>query len=121
MHTATKFTADGKLLMELGAKGQPSDTGCTQYTAYWQVKRSAGPFNQSTKAIESLWGDIYVTDGYGNARVHVFSPDVKPKFSWGDPGTGPGQFRIPHDIVTDKQGTLFVTEIDGMAHATLYP
>ena len=72
LHTAAKFTANGKLLMELGNRGKPSDSGCKDFVAYWQVTRGAGPFNQPTKATESPWGDIYVTDGYGNARVHCF-------------------------------------------------
>ena len=32
-------------------------------------------------------GDIYVSDGYGNSRVHKYSPDGKLLFSWGAPGT----------------------------------
>ena len=38
-------------------------------------------------------GRLYVADGYGNAAVHVFGPDGDHRFSWGEPGTGPGQFR----------------------------
>jgi len=41
-------------------------------------------------------GDLYVSDGYGNARVHQFSPDGELRRSWGEPGIGPGQFMIPH-------------------------
>src|SRR3970282_2015747 len=45
-------------------------------------------------------GDIYVSDGYGNSRVHKYSPDGKLLFSWGEPGCDPGQFNIVHHSVT---------------------
>ena len=114
LHTASKFTADGKLLMELGIKGQPSDTGRKDWVAYWQVEHSAGPFNMPTQAVEAPWGDIYVTDGYGNARVHIFSYDGKLKFSWGKPGTGPGEFMLPHDILIDDEANIFVGDRENM-------
>ena len=46
-------------------------------------------------------GDLYVSDGYGNARVHKYSPDGKLLLSWGEPGTDPGQFNMPHNICCD--------------------
>jgi len=110
LHTVRKFTPDGELLMELGKKGQASDSGCTEFLHFWDVRRGAAPFNEPTQAVEAPWGDIYVTDGYGNARVHVFSPDGKLKLSWGEPGSGAGQFNLPHDIAVDEEGTVFVTD-----------
>ena len=43
-------------------------------------------------------GDIYVSDGYGNSRVHKYSPDGKLLLSWGESGSDPGQFNIVHNI-----------------------
>jgi hypothetical protein len=51
-----------------------------------------------------------VSDGYGNARVHKFSPDGKLLKSWGEPGTDPGQFNIVHNIVTDDEGWVYVAD-----------
>ena len=48
------------------------------------------PFNRCTHTALSPEGDIYVADGYGNARVHKYSPNGKLQFSWGEPGTEPG-------------------------------
>ena len=45
--------------------------------------------------------DIYVSDGYQNARVHKYSPDGKLLFSWGEPGTDAGQFNLVHNIACD--------------------
>ena len=53
---------------------------------------------------------MYMTDGYGNARVHKFSADGRHQFSWGEPGTGPGQFNLPHGIWYDRRGRLMVAD-----------
>src|SRR5262249_31488745 len=55
-------------------------------------------------------GDIYVCDGYGNARIHKFAPDGQLLFSWGEPGSGPGQFHLPHGIAVDRAGTVYVAD-----------
>ena len=46
-HVALKYTLDGKPLMILGARGQPSDTGATKDIEL--PPRSAGPFNKPTE------------------------------------------------------------------------
>jgi sugar lactone lactonase YvrE len=55
-------------------------------------------------------GEIFVSDGYGNSRVHKYSPDGKLLFSWGEPGCDPGQFNIVHNICTDKDGWVYVAD-----------
>ncbi len=119
-HTVNKLTLDGKLLMTLGKKGQPSDTGFSWVTetgerrdfmeALTSTKRGGPPFNAPTGVALSASGEIYVSDGYGNARVHKFSPDGKLLLSWGEPGKGPGQFIVPHAIAIDKQGRVLVAD-----------
>jgi sugar lactone lactonase YvrE len=51
-----------------------------------------------------------VSDGYGNCRVHRFSPTGELKRSWGVPGTGPGQFYLPHGIAVAADGRVFVCD-----------
>jgi DNA-binding beta-propeller fold protein YncE len=51
-----------------------------------------------------------MTDGYGNARVHKFSADGKYLFSWGEPGTGPGQFNLPHAVWIARDGRLLICD-----------
>ena len=46
----------------------------------------------------SSTGEMFVSDGYGNRRVHCFSAEGELKHSWGEPGTGPGQFALVHFI-----------------------
>jgi DNA-binding beta-propeller fold protein YncE len=108
-HTVRKFTSDGRLLMTLGVSGKPSDTGATSMD-FRSIVRAGPPFHYPTNLALAPSGEIYVCDGYGNARVHKFSPDGQLLFSWGEPGKGPGQFRIPHGIAVDAQGTVYVAD-----------
>jgi sugar lactone lactonase YvrE len=55
-------------------------------------------------------GDLYVSDGYGNSRVHKYDPAGKLLLSWGEPGTDPGCFNIPHNIATDADGLVYVAD-----------
>jgi DNA-binding beta-propeller fold protein YncE len=108
-HSVRKFTADGRLLLMLGTRGKPADTGATS-NDYRTIVRAGPPFHYPTNLALSPAGDIYVSDGYGNARVHRFSADGHLLFSWGEPGTGPGQFQLPHGIAVDRQGTVYVAD-----------
>ena len=97
-HVVRKCTTEGKVLLELGVPGKP--------TPYM----SGLPFHRCTHTALSPKGEIYVSDGYGNARVHKYSPDGKLLLSWGEPGTDPGQFNVAHNIVTDAEGWVYVAD-----------
>jgi len=97
-HFVRKCTTDGKVLLELGVPGQPAPF------------MSGRPFHRCTHTALSPQGDIYVSDGYGNARVHKYSPDGKLLLSWGEPGTDPGQFNVAHNIATDDEGWVYVAD-----------
>ena len=105
---ARSFTLDGKPLLELGQRGEHSDTG--KVGTNWLAERAAGPFNHPTEMMAHPNGDIYVTDGYRNARVHRFTRDGRLIKSWGAPGHGPGQFHLPHSIAYDDDGKLYVAD-----------
>ena len=108
-HTVRKFTTEGRLLMTLGTQGKPSDTGATSVD-FRSIRRAAGPFHYPTNLAISANGDLYITDGYGNARVHRFSADGKLRQSWGGPGSGPREFHVPHGIAIDREGTIYVAD-----------
>ncbi len=55
-------------------------------------------------------GDLYISDGYGNSRVHKYDPSGKLLFSWGSPGTLPGEFNIAHNICCDADGWVYVAD-----------
>jgi DNA-binding beta-propeller fold protein YncE len=92
------YTLDGKPIQMLGRHGVHSDTGCERPGDL--VPRAAGPFNYPSELVPAPSGDLYVSDGYRNARVHRFSWDGHLKASWGEPGkTAPGQFHLPHSLI----------------------
>jgi len=108
-HVALKFTLDGKPLMVLGTRGKPSDTGATKDIEL--PPRSAGPFNKPTEMVPSPSGDLYVSDGYRNSRVHRFSKDGSLISSWGNPGKeAPGEFHLPHSLWVGPDGTVYVCD-----------
>lgn len=94
--------------MTLGTPGEPSDTGYKIGVS--PVQRAAGPFHRVTNVAVMPNGEIYVADGYGNARVHKFSTEGELLFSWGEPGRGPGQFILPHGIAVDSAGNVYVAD-----------
>jgi DNA-binding beta-propeller fold protein YncE len=98
-HAMHKCTGDGKVLLTLGTPGKAAE------------RQSGQPFCQPTKVgVCGRTGNIFVTDGYGNSRVHKFDPSGRHLLSWGEPGTGPGQFNLPHAVVIDPAGTVFVAD-----------
>ena len=108
-HVALRFTLDGKPLGVLGNRGQPSDTGCEEDGG--RVVRAAGPFNKPTEMVVAPSGELYVTDGYRNSRVHRFSADGRLIDSWGSPGKhAPGEFHLPHSLWIDERGEVYVCD-----------
>ena len=109
-HVVLKYSSSGNLLMTLGAWDQPSDTGWSG-NASDTVQRAAGPFHRPSDVAISPDGDLYISDGYGNSRVHRFSGDGELKFSWGTPGkTEPGEFHVPHGVWVHTDGKVFVAD-----------
>lgn len=108
-HTVKVFTLEGKPLFKLGTSGAPSATGATSID-YRTIQRSAGPFYFPTNVAIGEDGCLFVADGYGNARIHRFSPEGELQISWGEPGAGPGQFHVPHGIALDSRGILHVAD-----------
>jgi len=108
-HTVRQFTPDGRLLMTMGTRNVPSDTGYNGKDLD-TITRGGPPFNRPTNVAIGLKGQIYITDGYGNARVHIFSPKGELVRSWGEPGSGPGEFHLPHGIAVAADGRVFVCD-----------
>ena len=111
-HTVRKFTLDGKLLQTLGTSSQPSDSGyvLNPMSSLESIKQGAEPFNRPTKIAVAPNGDLYITDGYGNARVHRFTAAGELIQSWGEPGEKPGQFNLPHAVWVHTDGRVFVCD-----------
>lgn len=108
VHCIYVFTPTGELLQTIGAKGVASATGYDGRTI--ESITGGPPFNRPTNLAVAPSGDLYVTDGYGNCKVHRFSATGDLIQSWGEPGTGPGQFYLPHGIRVASDGRVFVAD-----------
>jgi sugar lactone lactonase YvrE len=96
-HTVRKLSPTGEVLMTLGTPGVAGDGENT--------------FNRPSSVAIGLNGEIYVGDGHGgdsNARVMKFDAEGNFIKSWGQYGSGPGEFDQPHAMVVDSTGRLFV-------------
>jgi len=95
-HTVRQYTPDGKLLMTLG---EPGRAGADR-----------NHFDRPTDMVILPNGAIFVTDGYNNRRIIHFDAAGKYMNQWGQEGTEPGQFALPHSIVADSRGRLYVAD-----------
>ena len=96
-----KYAPDGAELMRLGQAGIAG----------------AGPnqFSGPTDVAIAADGSIFVTDGHeteSNHRVMKFSADGEFLLSFGEYGSAPGQFNVPHAIAIDSRGRVFVADRD---------
>ena len=90
-----KFTPMGEKLMEIRVGEQP---------------KTASAFHGTTDIAFAADGHLFISDGYGNARVLEYSADGKRLRAWGTPGEGPGQFRQPHSVAIDGEGVIYVAD-----------
>jgi DNA-binding beta-propeller fold protein YncE len=90
-----KFTPQGKKLMEISVGGQPE---------------GKSGFAGTTDIAFAPNGHLFISDGYGNARILEYTADGKRLREWGSAGTGPGQFRQPHGIAVDNEGIVYVAD-----------
>jgi sugar lactone lactonase YvrE len=96
-HCIRKFNKFGGLVLTIGTPGQPG-------------AKDGDPFNLPTDLVVVPNGDIYVSDGYGNARVHHYDAAGNHIKSWGTWGSGPGQFELSHCIRIDRHDRLWVCD-----------
>jgi sugar lactone lactonase YvrE len=93
--TVIKYSPLGRKLMTINVGGQP-DNG--------------SPFNGTTDSAFGPNGRLFITDGYGNARILEFSAKGRKVKEWGRRGAGPGEFNLPHAIQIDEKGTIYVAD-----------
>ena len=94
--TVLKFTPEGKPLLRIEVGEQPTGRNSR--------------FVGTTDIAFGPHGRLFISDGYGNARILEYTADGKRVNQWGTPGHGPGQFRLPHGIAIDKDGVLYVAD-----------
>ena len=91
-----KFSPQGQVLLDLVVGGQP--TPCRNN------------FCSTTDIAFAASGHVFIADGYANARVLEYTAEGTKVREWGAPGTGPGQFVLPHSIQIDRAGVVYVAD-----------
>ena len=96
-HEIVRLNKNGTIHFRLGNPGKPA----------WRL-----PFSHPTAVARGRNEQLFVTDGYGNGRVHVFSPEQDYLYSFGEIGTAPGQFLNPHAITFHMDGRVVIADRD---------
>ena len=103
------YTPDGKPIQMLGRHRIHSDTGCENPGDL--VPRATGTFNYPSEIVPVPSGDLHVSDGYRDDRIHGFSGLGELKVSWGEPGmTGSGRSHRSHSLVATSDKIVIVCD-----------
>ena len=105
-HAVYKFSPDGELLMTLGTPGERGDP--------------PGRLNEPCAVVIAPNGEILVSEGHSGqgddpgpesvSRISRFAADGTFIGTIGRLGSGPGEFKTPHDMAFDSTGRLLVAD-----------
>ena len=90
-----KFTPEGKKILEINVGGVPDPSQ---------------EFCGATDIAFAKNGDVFVADGYCNARVIEYNAAGRKVREWGKRGAGPGEFNVVHAIAVGPGGNVFVAD-----------
>jgi DNA-binding beta-propeller fold protein YncE len=108
-----QYTTTGDLQLTFGTEGvgKKGPASATGYDGASLASITGGPpFNRPTNLAVAPGGDLYISDGYGNCKVHHYTAGGELIQSWGEPGTGPGQFNLVHGIRVAADGRVLVAD-----------
>ena len=105
-----RLNSEGHVTMVFGRKQEATDREQPPKQGGPPPRVLDGMFNQPTDIAWNAAGDMFVSDGYINSRVAKYDRNGAWVKSWGEPGQGPGQFKLPHAIAVDAQGQVYVTD-----------
>ena len=96
LHLVRKFSPEGKELLHIGTPGE------------WGKDETH--LNKPTDMAIAANGDVFISDGYGNARIVHCDKDGKFIKAWGTLGNTDVRFSIPHAIAIDSKDNIYVAD-----------
>jgi streptogramin lyase len=105
-----KFNPQGRVIMVFGRKKEASDEAGPWTRVNPARPAINGEFRQPTDVTWDLDGNIFVSDGYINARIAKFDKNGHWLMQWGKAGSQPGEFNTPHSIAADNAGNIYVAD-----------
>jgi len=104
-----KFSQAGQVMWVFGRRKESADAESKPWeNVNPPLPHADGLFRQPTDVAWDSRGNIYISDGYINSRVAKYDSHGNWVKSWGERGTGPGQFRLPHAIAIDRNDNVYV-------------
>jgi sugar lactone lactonase YvrE len=103
-----KFSPDGRIREVYGRRKESSEAEGPWERPNPPLPHINGLFRQPTDIAWDSQGDAYISDGYVNSRVAKFDRKGDWVKSWGEKGSGPGQFNTPHAIAIDRNDLVYV-------------
>ena len=100
-HLVLKFRPDGRLAMVLGRRDMPGE---------WDEEKDLVLFDKPADIAFDQDDNVYVADGYGNARIVKLDSLGNRLNIWGKKGTAEGEFDNPHNVLIDPQGRVLVAD-----------
>ena len=69
-------------------------------------------FNEPNEAVPGPTGDLFVLQGHGKGKSLILKFDRDGNFikTFGRKGKGPGEFDLPHSLVFDAKGLLYIAD-----------
>ena len=104
-----KYSPEGKLLMVMGKRPDPIDQlGMMPGTAPFSGTNRPYSFHRPTDMGWDPQGNIFVSDGYTDARIVKYDKNGRFIKSAGTRGNGAMQFSTPHTMQVDGKGWVYV-------------
>ncbi len=106
-----RFNQQGRVTMVVGRKAEASDESAHPLEKPKPpLPAIDGYFRQVTDMTWDSDGNTYISDGYINSRVAKLDKDGNWVGSWGEYGSGPGQFNNLHSIASDNANNIYVAD-----------
>ncbi len=104
-----KFSPEGKVLMTIGRREDPvAMLSAMPGAGRFHGRNEKYRFGRQTDVAFDQQGNIFVSDGYFDARVVKYDKNGRFIKAVGTRGNGNLQFNTPHSIATDFQGNVYV-------------